>query len=100
MPAKGPDTTGLRRRIAAATRSSPRIGGVRFYVSDAAMGDQYQLPALHEAGAGWYHPVYGHPPYVYQNSWPWFRRTVLANANVLQEGVEQAMENIASLIRG
>jgi hypothetical protein len=100
MPAHGPDSTGLRRKIAAATRSSPRVGGVRFYVSDAAMGGQYQLPSLIEAGAGWYHPVFGHQPYVYQNSWPWFQRTISANEEVLRRAVEDAMETIAALIRG
>lgn len=100
MPAHGPDSTGLRRRIAAATRSAPRIGGVRFYVATGMMGDQYQLPPLIEAGAGWYHPVFGHRPYVYQNSWPWFERTVRANEPVLQRAVEEAMQQIADLING
>lgn len=64
------------------------------------MGDQYELPQLIEAGAGWYHPVFGHRPYVYQNSWPWFERTVRANEPVLQRAVEEAMQQIADLING
>jgi hypothetical protein len=100
MPAHGPDSTGLRRRIAASTRSAPRIGGVRFYVASGMMGGQYQLPGLIEAGAGWYHPVFGHQPYVYQNSWPWFERTVRGNEDVLRRAVEEAMQRIADLISG
>lgn len=64
------------------------------------MGDQRRLPGLIEAGAGWYHPVFGHQPYVYQNSWPWFNRTIYANEDVLRDACEEAVRRIAAIING
>lgn len=102
LPAAGPDHTGLRRRIAAATQIAPRAGGVRFWVSDAAMGDQAGLPQKIHDGAGWWHPVYGRPPWVHQTTpaSPWFVTTVNANEDRLREAVEEAMQIIANLISG
>lgn len=102
LPSKGVGHTGLRRKIAAATRSAPRIGGVRFYVATAALGGQAPLPGLIHAAAGWYHPVFGRPPYVHQDSpaVPWFTTTVMANEDRLRQACEEAMERIAAMING
>lgn len=98
LPASGVKSTGLRRKIAAATRSAPRIGGVRFYVATGQLGDQAALPALIHAAAGWNHPVFGRPPIVHQDSpaVPWFTTTVMANEGRLRQGVEEAMRRIAA----
>lgn len=100
LPATGSKSTGLRRKIAAATRSAPRIGGVRFYVATGQLGGQAALPGLIHAGAGWWHPVYGHQPYVHQDtpSEPWFTTTVMANEGRLRDAVEEAMNRIAAQI--
>lgn len=93
-------STGLRRKIAAATRSAPRIGGVRFYVATGQLGGQAGLPAKIHAAAGWDHPVFGHPPIVHQTTpaEPWFTTTVMANEARLRRAVEAAMERIAAMI--
>lgn len=98
MPVKGPKSTGLRGKIAGATRSAARIGGVRFYVATGALGGQAVLPEKIEAGPGWWHPVFGHRPYVHQNSWPWFQRTVAAHEGELRDAVEDAMNRVAAMI--
>lgn len=98
MPTFGSKSTGLRAKIAGATRQAPRIGGVRFYVATGALGSQGVLPEKIEAGAGWWHPVFGRPPYVHQNSWPWFQRTVSAHEGDLRDAVEQAMQRVANMI--
>lgn len=98
MPTTGSKSTGLRAKIAAATRSAPRIGGVRFYVATGALGQQAVLPEKIEAGPGWWHPVFGRPPFVHQNSWPWFERTVQAHADDMRDAVEDAMQRVANMI--
>lgn len=98
MPVKGTGSTGLRAKIASATRSAPRIGGVRFYVATGQLGDQWMLPEKIEAGPGWFHPVFGRPPYVHQNSWPWFNRTVLAHEGDLRDACEEALQRVAAMI--
>jgi hypothetical protein len=100
LPSKGVGSTGLRRKIAAATRSAPRIGGVRFYVATAALGGQAMLPQKIHDAAGWWHPVFGHRPYVYQDSpaFPWFTTTVEANEDRLRQACEEAMQRIANMI--
>lgn len=100
LPAHGGKSTGLRRKIAAATRSAPRIGGVRFYIATGQLGGQAALPALIHAAAGWWHPVFGRPPSVHQDSpaEPWFTTTVMANEDRLRQAVEEAMRRIAAQI--
>ncbi len=100
LPATGPDSTGLRKKIAAATRSAPRIGGVRFYVASAALGGQAMLPQKIHDAAGWWHPVYGRRPNVFQDrpAVPWFTTTVMANEDRLRQAVEDAMQLIADMI--
>jgi hypothetical protein len=102
LPAKGPDSTGLRRKIAAATRSAPRIGGVRFYVATGMLGGQASLPQKIHDAAGWWHPVFGRSPYVYQDTpaVPWFTTTVMANEDQLRQACEAAMQRIAAMING
>lgn len=98
MPTKGTGHTGLRAKIAGATRSAARTGGVRFYVATGALGGQAVLPEKIEAGPGWWHPVFGHRPFVHQNSWPWFQRTVTAHEGELRDAVEDAMQRVADQI--
>lgn len=103
LPATGSGgSTGLRRKIAAATRSAPRIGGVRFYVATGMLGGQAVLPQKIHDAAGWWHPVFGRRPYVHQDTpaEPWFTTTVMANEDRLRAACEAAMEKIAAQING
>lgn len=102
LPSKGVGSTGLRQKIAAATRSAPRIGGVRFYVATASLGGQSALPEKIHDAAGWWHRVFGHLPYVHQDTpaYPWFTTTVMANEGRLREACEEAMQRIAAQISG
>lgn len=98
LPSKGVGSTGLRKKIAAATRSAPRVGGVRFYVATAQLGGQAMLPEKIHAAAGWWHPVFGRPPFVHQDSpaVPWFTTTIEANEGRLRQAVEDAVRRIAA----
>ncbi len=102
LPAFTGQSTGLRRKIAGATRSAPRIGGVRFYVATGMLGGQAALPEKIHNAAGWWHPVFGHRPYVHQDTpaEPWFTTTVMANEDRLRQACEDAMARIAAQISG
>lgn len=62
LPAKSGKSTGLRRRMAAATsaqvRTAGRNPGVKVRVRRARMGDQASLPKVTNEGV-WRHPVFG-----------------------------------------
>ena len=98
LPANGGKSTGLRKKIAAATRSAPRVGGVRFYVAAGQLGGQASLPQKIHDAAGWWHPVFGRPPFVHQDTpaVPWFTTTIEANEGRLRQAVEEAVRRIAA----
>lgn len=95
----GTYSAGTRANTARVTRTRPRVGGVRFYVASSEMpAGREVMPGLYEGPGGWYHPTFGHPPYVAQNAHPWFEKTIAANEPTLRAGVEKAMDEIADMI--
>ncbi len=101
IPATGSGgSTGLRRKIAAATRSAPRATGVRFYVATGMLGGQAALPGLIHEANGWWHPVYGNLPYVHQDrpAIPWFTATIEANEDRLREAVEETLRRVIAML--
>lgn len=90
---------GTRAATARATRTRPRVGGVRFYVQSSAMPEGREpMPALYEGPGSWFHPTFGHAPYVSQDAHPWFEKTIAANEPTFQRGVEEAMDEIADML--
>lgn len=56
------------------------------------------MPGLLEDSGGWYHPTFGHAPYVFQSDYPWFERTVMANEDRLVDSLDDALDKFAALI--
>lgn len=90
--------TGLRRGIAAATRADPRSDGVRFRVESGKLGAKAVMPGLLEESGGWYHPTFGHAPYVFQSDYPWFYSTIEANEPRLVEALDEVLDRFAEII--
>lgn len=82
IPAKGPGSTGLRRRLSKATRlisrTTGRWAGVRVLVDPKKMPDhEKSLPEMMEGTKRWRHPVFGDKArWVTQEPHPYFFRVV------------------------
>ncbi len=94
--------SGLRARLAAATRSRPRADGVQLYVDGAAVGQQgHRLAMLTdtELAPRWRHPVHGNRhAWVTQRGQPWFFTTIRAHEPRYAAAVQQAMDESARRI--
>jgi len=99
LPARGPRSTGLRRRIARATstqvRLSGRSPGVKVRVSKARMGDQRNLPKLMNQGR-WKKPVFGNRAvWAAQTSRPrWFDDPNRAARPMVRRRVKRVYDDI------
>lgn len=96
IPAQpGPPTSGLRRRMAAATGLRIRRDGVRIAVSETRMGSQRSLPRNMEKHS-FRHPVFGNRDrWVVQAGHPWFYGTVRRHETSLRRAVLAAVSDTA-----
>jgi hypothetical protein len=99
LPAHGPKSTGLRRRIARATSPQVRTGGrnpiVRVRISRRGMGDQAALPrVLNERQ--FRHPVYGNRDlWVSQRGVPgWFERAIRPTEPAVRKEMEAVLDRL------
>ena len=98
-------STGLRARLAKATKLSIMASGIRFVVREAQVDPQYgdTLTAGSE-GATWRHPTFGRRKG--KNAWhrqtgePWFYPTLRAHGPAFRRAVEQAMRDTLDKIAG
>lgn len=83
IPAKGPASTGLRRRLSRAVKLSVKTAGKQAAVTLVVAAErmpsgQKALPAYMEGTKPrWRHPVYGHDRWVTQPAHPYFYKVVL-----------------------
>lgn len=105
LPARGPKSTGLRRRMAAATSAQIRTGArnptVRVRVSRARMGEQAALPKLIDQYK-WRHPVYGNTE-VWVNQYGkfrWFEKATESVADVVRKEVLRTIDRIERKLAG
>jgi len=95
-------STGLRARIAAATKLQVRASGIEFTVRASQVDPRYgETLAVGSEGTPWRHPVYGN-----RNAWvtqvgaPWFYPTLRAHAPAFRRAALDAMHNIMRKIAG
>jgi hypothetical protein len=101
LPARGKRHTGLRTRVAREVRIQVQTTGASVGVK-IVVGQTTELgnlPAYMNAGF-WRHPVFGNKKaWVTQQVPPgWFDRPAKAGAKKVQEGLEEAMQEIANKI--
>ena len=95
-------STGLRGRLARATKLSIMASGIRFVVREAQVDPRYgaTLTAGSE-GTTWRHPVFGNRnAWVPQTGSPWFYPTLRAHGPAFRRAVEQAMRDTLKKIAG
>lgn len=101
MPAKGPESTGLRARIAKQIKVRVRLAGKRtgVRISIGQVPDGYYLPRRINKGS-WKHPVHGD-----QETWVeqsgkkgWFDNTLTKGAPKVRVRLLTAMRNVANRI--
>lgn len=95
-------SSGLRGRLAAATRMSVTASGVRFQVQEKRVDPRYgaTLTAGSE-GTAWRHPVYGNRnAWVRQQGSPWFYPTLRSETPSFRRAVEQAVRDTLKTIEG
>lgn len=98
LPARGPKSTGLRRRMAAATgaqvRTSGRSPGVKVRISKRRLGAQ-AAPARMLDRVGWRHPVYGTDRWVTQRGvLDWFERVNRAQGPKVRAGCKAVLDRL------
>ena len=99
LPAKGPKSTGLRKKMARVTNVQVRTGGnsagVRVRLSRARMGDQAGMARVTNKGR-WRHPVYGDTKvWVTQTSRRgWFDDANRRAAPQVRRAVKQVIDDI------
>lgn len=102
IPAKGPDSTGLRRALASSTRIRIRASGRTALVR---LEVDHPLSSLMEGSDGarrvnWRHPVWekgarGTAPWVSQQSHPFFEPAVTPRIPLVRKAVVAAVEETA-----
>lgn len=94
-------STGLRKRIAAATKLQVLASGIRFIVRDRQVDPKYG-PTLTAGSEGktWRHPTFGHKPWVSQTGSPWFYPTLRAQGPAFRRAAIRAMHNVMRKIAG
>jgi hypothetical protein len=95
-------STGLRTRIAAATKLQITAKGVRFVVNSSQLPEsQRTLPRHLDSPKGWRHPVFGNREvWVDQKGGPWFADTIKRRAPEFRSAIVKAMDDISQEIEG
>lgn len=91
-------STGLRRRVADATRLSATKTGVRIVVNGRAVDAVYGNSLawyLNATGRPWRHPVFGRDVWAVQTGREVFFSTINARRPAFRAGIEAAMESTA-----
>lgn len=103
VPSKGGGgSSGLRRRLAAATRARAWRAGVHFVVADP----QGQQMARYTEGVSrrWRHPTFGRrdrpQDWITQRPDPWFFPTIRAEEARFRAAVERAVDRIVRRLQG
>lgn len=96
-----PDTaTGLRSRLARATKLSVTAGGIRFQVREAQVDPRYgAVLTAGSEGARWRHPVFGNRrAWTAQTGSPWFYPTLRSYGPAFRRAAERAMRDTMNKI--
>lgn len=98
-PARTGQHTGLRRDIAGATEA--RSTGDGSIYSSSLGGSRAIIPEALDTLAGWTHPVFGRPPYVFQQGgYNWFTRPLEQRGAIIATDLHQVNESEAEFIAG
>lgn len=100
--AGGGDSSGLRRRLSAATRLKVLVSAISFVVVEDRVDPSHgaTLTAGSE-GTSWRHPVFGNRNvWVRQTGSPWFYPTLRAQTPAFRRAVEQAMRDTIAMLEG
>jgi len=95
-------STGLRARIAAATKLQVLASGVRFTVRESQVDPTYGTTLVAGSeGDTWRHPVFGNrDKWVPQTGSPWFYPTLRAEGPAFRRAVIKAMRDVMAKIAG
>lgn len=99
----GGSSSGLRARVAAATRAEPIPGGVRYWVDGAAVDPGYgrSLTWYLDGFGRWRHPVYGHEDrWTQQTGQEVFFATLAAVAPRVENDINRVIDEVARRIEG
>jgi len=93
-------STGLRGRIAAATRLQVLGSGIRFSVQNAKVDPQYgERLVMGSEGKTWRHPLFGNRERWYpQTGQPWFYPTLRSHGPEFRRAALRAMRKIMAKI--
>lgn len=87
--------TGLRGDVASGTHVDSTGDGSSYW--SALGGSRAVIPAGLD-GAGWFHPVFGRPPYVFQRGYSWFQKPLQAAGVVITHGLDEVNNDEAEFI--
>ncbi|MFI7707605.1 hypothetical protein [Nonomuraea sp. NPDC049480] len=97
IPAKGPRSTGLRRRMARGV--GIQATGTRVRIVTRMPAGLEMLPRGFDTPKGWRKPVFGNREvWAQQPGHPWFRQTVAKTAPQAREEMKAAMDRVADQI--
>lgn len=93
--------TGLRSDVAAGTHAEG-IGDGSTYWSSLG-GSRAVIPAgldSETASGGWFHPVWGRAPTVFQKGYSWFTKPLLAKNAIVAQGLKEVNDDEAEFVAG
>jgi hypothetical protein len=94
-------STGLRARIAGATKLQVTASGVRFVVREKQVDPEYGTTLVAGSeGKKWRHPTFGHRPWKTQVGQPWFYPTLRSHGPAFRQAAVAAMHRIIRQIAG
>lgn len=96
-------STGLRGRIAGATKLGILASGVRFTVNERQVDPRYgETLVAGSEGTTWRHPIFGRRKgrWVEQTGSPWFYPTLQAEGPAFRRAVEKAVQDTLDKIGG
>lgn len=97
IPAKGPRSRGLRRRMARGI--GIQVTGTRVRIVTRMPKGMEMLPRGFDTAKGWRKPLFGNRQRWFQQpGHPWFRQTIARTAPAAREEMKAAMERVAGQI--
>ncbi|WP_433519040.1 hypothetical protein ACQP2T_28085 [Nonomuraea sp. CA-143628] len=97
IPAKGPRSTGLRRRMARGV--GIQATGTRVRIVTRMPSGMEMLPRGFDTEKGWRKPLFGNRERWFQQpGHPWFRKTIAKTAPKARQEMRAAMDRVAAQI--
>lgn len=96
-PARTGQHTGLRADIAASTHVAGIGDGSTYW--NSLGGSRANIPGYLDTGPGWSHPVFGKPPWVFQQGgYNWFTQPLTESGQIISGDLHEVNESEAEFV--